>query len=66
MPVVTVVVVPADIAGIEADVPRAERVVRTERRRPVAAVGTDIVEIGIEPVTCGGKEYPIICVTGLL
>ena len=35
---------------------RVVRVVRIERRRPVVAVGTDIVEIGIVPVTCGVKE----------
>ena len=56
MPVVTVVVVPVHIVGIEVDVPRVVRIVRIERRRPVVAVGTDIVEIGIVPVTCGGKE----------
>lgn len=56
MPVVTVVVVPVDIVGIEVDVPRVVRVVRIERRRPVVAVGTDIVEIGVVPVTRGGKE----------
>ena len=63
---VTEAVVPVDLDGIEADAPRAVRAARTERRRPVEAAGTRNVEIGIDQVTCGGKEYPIICVTGLL
>ena len=58
MPVVTVVVVPVDIVGIEVDVPRVVRVVRIEGRRPVVAVGARIVEIGIVPVASGGKELP--------
>ena len=57
---------PVDTAGIEVEVPRVVRVVRIARRRPVAAVGTDIVETGTAPATCGGKEYPIIRISGLL
>ena len=56
MPVVTVVVVPVDIVGIEVDVPRVVRVVRIERRRPVVAVRTRIVEIRVVPVTGSRKE----------
>ena len=67
MPVVTVAAVaPADIVGIEVDVPRVVRFARTERRRPVEAVVTDKVANGSVPATLGGKENPIICVTGLL
>ena len=56
MPVVTVVVVPVNIVGIEVDVPRVVRIVRIERRGPVVAVGTGIVEIRVVPVTGSGKE----------
>ena len=66
MPVVTVVDAPADIAGIEVDGTRAIRAVRIERRRPEAAVGTDIEEIRVLPVTGSRKEYPIIRISGLL
>lgn len=55
MPVVAVVVVPVDIAGIEVHVPRVVRVVRIEGRGPVVAVGTNIVEVGVVPVACGRK-----------
>lgn len=58
MPVVTVVVVPVDIVGIEIHVPRVVRVVRIEGRRPVVAVGTRIVEVRIVPVASGGKKLP--------
>ena len=58
MTVVAVVVVPVDIVGIEIHVPRVVRVVRIEGRRPVVAVGTRSVEIGIVPVASGGKDLP--------
>lgn len=58
MPVVTVVVVPVDIVGIEVHVVRVVRVVRIEGRGPIVAVGADIVEIGVIPVASGGKEPP--------
>ena len=48
--------VPDDIGGIEVDVPRAARVDRIERRRPVVAVGTRIGEIRVDPATGSGKE----------
>ena len=55
-PVVTEVVVPAGIVGIEADAARVARVVRIERQRPVMAVGTGTVKIRAAPVACGWKE----------
>ena len=55
MPVSTVESFPAYTVGI-VDAPRAVRVVRIERRRPVEAVGTGIPEIRVDPVTGGGKE----------
>ena len=57
-PVVAVVVVPVDIAGIEVHVPRVVRIIRIERGRPVVAVGTHIVQRGVVPVACGGKKSP--------
>ena len=59
MPAVTVEVVPEDIVGKEVDAPRVVRIVRIERRRPVVAVGTGIVETRAAPVTGGGKEYTV-------
>ena len=60
MPVGTVAVVaPAHSAGIEVDVPRDGGLVRVERRRPVVAVGTRIVELRVTPVTGSGKENAV-------
>lgn len=61
MPTVTVVAVwlPGHIAGIEVEAPRAERVVRIERRRPVVADGTRIAEIRVDPATGSRKEYTV-------
>ena len=55
-PVATVVVDPAYTVGTEVHVPRAARVVRTERRRPKASVGAHIAEIQADPATGSGKE----------
>ena len=56
MPVVTVVVVPVHIVGIEVHVVRVVRVVRINGRGPVVAVGTRIVEVDIVPVACGRED----------
>ena len=58
MPVATVEV-PVHTVGIEVDAPREVRIVRIERRRPVVADGTRIVEIRADPVTSGGKENAV-------
>ena len=50
------VAVHAGIARIEVQVPRAERVARAERRRPVVAERTLIVEARIEPAAGGRQE----------
>ena len=55
-PDVTATEAPVHIVGIEAHAPRAVRVVRSEGRRPVVAVGARIVEVGAEPVASSGKE----------
>ena len=55
--VVTVVVVPVHIAGIEVHVPRVVRIVRIERTRPVVAVRTSIVEVTIVHVTRSGQLF---------
>ena len=54
--VVTVVVVPVHIAGIEVHVPRVARVVRIERTRPVVAVAACVVERTVVAVArCGER-----------
>jgi len=53
---VAVVVVHVVIVRIEVEVPRIVRVVRVERRRPVVAVGTGIVEVAVVAVAGSGQE----------
>ena len=54
--VVVPVVVPVRVVRIEVQVVGVVLVVR--RRRPVVAVGTDVVELAIPDVTRSGKETP--------
>ena len=56
MTVVAVVVVPIPIARIEVEVVRVVVVVRIERRRPVVAVRTGIVELSIPAVARSREE----------
>ena len=56
MPAVTVVEVPAYIAGTEVHEPREARSARIEGRRPVAAAGAYIAETGVVPAASGGEE----------
>ena len=58
-PVVTVDVVPVHTVRIEVHAARVVRDARIEGRRPVVAVGTGTVEIGIVPVAGGRKEDAI-------
>ena len=55
-PIVTVVVVPVHIAGIEVHVPRVVRGVRVERTRPIVAVAACIVERTVVAVARGGER----------
>ena len=59
MPGVTEVEAPVHIVGIEVDEPRVARIVRMERRRPVAAFGTRTVETRDNPATGSRKEYTV-------
>ena len=61
--VATVVVDPADTVGTEVHVPRAARIVRTERRRPEASVEARIAKIRADPATGSGK-YINFFITG--
>ena len=54
MPVVAVVV-RVHVVRIEVHVVRVVRVVRIERRRPVVAVGTDVVQVVVVAVARGGQ-----------
>ena len=62
--VAAVAAVPADMAGIEEDVPGVVRVVRIEGRRTVVAVGPRIVDAAVDPEASGGKEDTITVGTG--
>ena len=50
---------PGHIVGIEVDARRVVRIDRTERRRPVVAVGTRSVEKRAAPFTGSGKENAV-------
>ena len=54
--VVPVVVVPVGVARIEVEVVRVVRVAAIERRRPIVAPRTGIVEVAIPTVARSGKE----------
>ena len=56
--VVAVVVVRIDVSIVEVQVPRVVRVVRVERRRPVVAVRTLIVETRFVAVARRRQEKP--------
>lgn len=56
--VVAVVVVRIDVSIVEVQVPRVVRVVRIERRRPVVAVRTLIVETRFVAVARRRQEKP--------
>lgn len=53
MPVVAVVVVRVHVVRIEVEVVRVVRVVCIERRRPIVAVGTDVVGVVVVAITRG-------------
>ena len=65
-PAVTIFAVHRDNVGFEVNVQRDVRQLRTERRRPVDAGGTGIVETGAVPVTGGGKENAVAVSTSYL
>lgn len=69
--VVTVVVVPVHIAGIEVHVVRVVRVVRVERTRPVVAVAACVVERTVVAVARSGERKRLgagrrFCVSGTI
>ncbi len=56
MPVAVAAAAPVDTRRIEVHVPREVRIARIEGRRPIVAVGANIVEVGIVPAASGWKE----------